>query len=48
MDPPDRQGQGRPGSLSGIGWGRIALGVAVYLVILFGHEWVIGVAPIIW
>jgi len=37
-----------PGSLSGIGWGRIALGVAVYLVILFGHEWVIGVAPIIW
>ena len=33
-------------SLSEIGWGRIAVGIAVYLVLLFGHEAVIGISVV--
>jgi len=37
-----------PVSLSDIGWLRIVAGLALYLVLLFTHELVIGVSPIIW
>jgi uncharacterized membrane protein len=30
-------------SLSEIGWGRIVGGLALYLILLYGHEWVIGI-----
>lgn len=33
-------------SLRAIGWGRIAVGIAVYLVFLYGHEAVIGLSVI--
>lgn len=29
-------------SLTEIGWGRIILGLVLYALLLFGHEWVIG------
>ncbi len=32
-------------SLAGIGWGRMALGVALYFVLLLGHEWALGTSP---
>ncbi|MEE8559717.1 MAG: NnrU family protein [Alphaproteobacteria bacterium] len=32
-------------SLAGIGWGRMVLGVALYLVLLLGHEWVLDASP---
>jgi len=43
-----RLAKAAPVSLAQIGWGRILLGLTGYAVLLFGHEWVIGVAPIIW
>jgi uncharacterized membrane protein len=33
-------------SLGEIGWGRISVGIAVYLMLLFGHEAVIGISVV--
>ncbi len=38
------EGRARIG-LAGIGWGRMALGVGLYFVLLFGHQWAIGASP---
>lgn len=35
-------------SLAEIGWVRLALGVAFYLVLLYGHEWAIGIVVAPW
>lgn len=32
-------------SLGEIGWWRLALGVALYAVLLWGHQWLFGVSP---
>jgi len=32
--------------LSQLGWGRIAAGIVLYFILLYGHEWVIGVSPL--
>ena len=38
------EGRARIG-LAEIGWGRMALGVGLYFVLLFGHQWAIGASP---
>ena len=32
--------------VSQLGWGRIAGGIVLYFILLFGHKWVIGVSPL--
>ena len=31
---------------AGIGWQRLLGGLALYLALLFAHEWLIGVSPV--